>query len=77
MTNNYNLTIYKKQIVKLQHYTDKINALKRQIAPECVTCLNNMLLGVQVTTGLGFFLRSSHLVHTEGSDSLLHRPGPS
>ena len=27
MTNNYNLTIYKKQIVKLQHYTDKINAL--------------------------------------------------
>ena len=37
-------------------------------------CLDSMLLGVQVTTGLGFFLHSSHLVlneDTENCDSLL------
>ena len=36
-------------------------------------CLDCMLLGVQVTDGLGFFLRSmaSHLVDNEDIDPLL------
>ena len=33
--------------------------------------LDCMLLGVQVTTGLGFFLHLSRLVDSEDSDSLL------
>ena len=44
------------------------------------TCLGGTLLGVHVTTGLGFFLHLSHLVHTEDSedsDSLLYSPQPS
>ena len=40
-------------------------------------CLDNMLLGIHVTAGVGFFLHLSHLVHSEDSevsDSLLYRP---
>ena len=31
-------------------------------------CLDIMLLGVQITAGLGFFRYSSHLVYTEDSE---------
>ena len=41
------------------------------------TCLDSTLFGVQVTTGLGFFLHLSYLVYTEDSDSLLYRLRPS
>ena len=40
-------------------------------------CLDCTLLWVQVIAGLGFFLHSSHLVYSEGSDSLLYRVQPS
>ena len=32
-----------------------------------------MLLGVQVTAGLGFFSASNHLVNNKDNDSLLHQ----
>ena len=35
------------------------------------TCLDCMLPGVQVITGLGSFLHSSHLCDSEDCDSLL------
>ena len=43
-------------------------------------CLSSTLLGVEVIVGVGFFLHSSPLVHSEDSkdsDSLLYRPWPS
>ena len=40
-------------------------------------CLDCMLPGTQVTAGLGFFLRSSHLCDNEDCDSLLKQAWPS
>ena len=37
-------------------------------------CLDYILPGVQVTTGLGFFLHLSHLCGSEDHHSLLYRP---
>ena len=41
------------------------------ITGEGIDCLDCILPGVQVTTGLGFFLCSSHLCDNEDCDSLL------
>ena len=47
----------------IYEYNAEVNALKG-------ACLDCMLPGVQVTAGLGFFLRSSHLCDSEDCDSL-------
>ena len=40
------------------------------VCGSCGACLDCVLPGVEVTTGLGFFLHSSHLSYNEDSDSL-------
>ena len=54
----------------------KYGRMQKKISPRLVcdshgTCLDCMLPGVQVTAGLGFFLRSSQLCDNEHRDSLL------
>ena len=54
----------------------KYGRMQKKISPWLVcdshgACLDCMLPGVEVTTGLGFFLRSSHLCDNKDSDSLL------
>ena len=54
----------------------KYGRMQKKIPPQLVcgshgACLDSMLPGVQVTAGLGFFLRSSRLSDSEDSDSLL------
>ena len=39
------------------------------VCGSCGACLDSMLSGVQITTGLGFFLCSSHLSVSDDSDS--------
>ena len=48
----------------------------RLVCGSCGVCLDCTLPRVQVTTGLGFFLYSGHLIsgESEDSDSLLHKP---
>ena len=54
----------------------KYGGIQRKISPRLVcgshgACLDCMLPEVEVTAGLGFFLRSSHLCDNEDCDSLL------
>ena len=43
----------------------------------CGAYLDCMLLAFQVTAGLGFFVHSSHLVHSKDSTPCSNRPQPS
>ena len=53
------------------HYAkNKAPSLNANIALVHTYISHCILLGVQVTTGLGFFLHSSYLVDNEDSDSL-------